>query len=143
MAVYICSKCNEEKKVDFNETFCEQKCSCGEVMEAKKELKEMAEEKFNEFVYGTEGIVILFLYLEGDKHSVEALPVMEKLNSIYEEELEVFKVNGEKNPMLIKGFMIRALPSLILFSNGRLMDVKTGVGNYEKTLNFIRRTIMI
>jgi|GEM_PF-2793632 len=109
----------------------------------RKELQEIKEENFNDYVYAKGGICLLFLYLNGDKHSMDAEPLLEKLNSEYEKELEVFKINGEENSMLMKGFMIRALPSLILFSNGRLMDIKTGVGTYEALLKFINRTLIL
>lgn len=108
-----------------------------------RKLKEINQDEFNEYVYGKEGMSVLFLYLKDDKHSVDAEPVMEKLNKEFEKELEVYKINGEENELLMKGFMIRALPSLVIFDNGRLMDIKTGVGNYESLLRFIRRTTLI
>lgn len=108
-----------------------------------KKLQEIKEANFNDYVYAKDGISLLFIYLEGDKYSIDAEELLEQLNREYEGDLEVFKLNGEENPMLIKGFMIRALPSLILFSNGRLMDIKTGVGTYESLLKFINRTLLL
>lgn len=112
-------------------------------MEKRKKISLMKEEEFNEKIYGDQGLVILFLYLEGDKHSVEGVEVMERLLGEYEDKLNIYKLNGEKSPMLVKGFMVRALPTLILFSNGILMDIKTGVGKYEAVERFIRRTCLI
>ncbi len=109
----------------------------------EKKITSMVQDEFNEKVYGNEGLVILFLYLKGDKHSVEGEEVMEKLQDQFEDRLKIYKINGEENPMLVKGFMIRALPTLILFSNGILMDIKTGVGNFEAVEKFIRRTCLI
>lgn len=111
-------------------------------MEGKK-IEEITQDEFNDYIYGKDGMAILFLYLEGDKHSVDAEPVMERLNKEFENELTVYKINGEKNELLMKGFLIRALPSLVIFDNGRLMDIKTGVGSYEGLLKFIRRTTLI
>ena len=108
-----------------------------------KELKEITQDEFNEYIYGKDGMAVLFLYLQGDKHSVEAEPVMERLNKEFENDLTVYKINGEKNELLMKGFLIRALPSLVIFDSGRLMDIKTGVGSYEGLLKFIRRTTLI
>ncbi len=112
-------------------------------MEKRKKISSMVEEEFNEKIYGNEGLVILYLYLDGDKHSVEGEEVMERVFGELEDKLKIYKLDGEKSPMIVKGFMIRALPTLILFSNGILMDIKTGVGTYESVEKFIRRTCLI
>ncbi len=112
-------------------------------MEKRREISLMVEEDFNEKVYGNEGLVILFLYLKGDKYSVEGEEVMEKLQGQFENKLKIYKLDGEESPMLVKGFMVRALPTLILFSGGILMDIKTGVGTFEAVERFIKRTCLI
>lgn len=54
-------------------------------------------------------------------------PVLEQLADDYGNQLAVKKINADSNPEAIAQYGIRALPTLILFKDGKAVETLTGV----------------
>jgi len=52
---------------------------------------------------------------------------LEKLYQSEEGKLEIFKVNAEECPELVKRLGVRGVPTLMLFNSGKAIGTKTGV----------------
>jgi thioredoxin 1 len=63
-------------------------------------------------------------------------PIIEELAVELEGKAKVVKVNTDENPNLAMRYGIRAIPTIMVFKNGRVVDTKVGVQSKEvlKTL---------
>lgn len=53
-------------------------------------------------------------------------PVIDELSTEYEGKVSIVKMNVDENPSTPGKFGIRAIPTLILFKNGQVVDQVTG-----------------
>jgi len=58
-------------------------------------------------------------------------PIVEKLAVELEGKAKVVKVNTDENPNLAMKYGIRAIPTIMVFKNGRVVDTKVGVQSKE------------
>jgi thioredoxin 1 len=61
-------------------------------------------------------------------------PIIEELAGVYEGKVQITKMNVDDNPTTPGKYGIRAIPTLILFKNGEIVDQVTGaVGKTQLT----------
>ena len=53
-------------------------------------------------------------------------PIVEELGKEYEGKLKVGKLNVDENPMVSSQFMIRSIPTIMFFRNGKVVDTQIG-----------------
>ncbi|NLA11433.1 MAG: thioredoxin [Firmicutes bacterium] len=53
-------------------------------------------------------------------------PVLEEMAAEYEGRLKIFRVNVDENPELAGQYQIMAIPAMLLFKEGRLVDHISG-----------------
>ncbi len=58
-------------------------------------------------------------------------PIVEELAAELEGKAKVVKVNTDENPNLAMKYGIRAIPTIMVFKNGRVVDTKVGVQSKE------------
>ncbi|MBX0310707.1 MAG: thioredoxin [Sulfurihydrogenibium sp.] len=58
-------------------------------------------------------------------------PIVEELAAELEGKAKVVKVNTDENPNLAMRYGIRAIPTIMVFKNGRVVDTKVGVQSKE------------
>ncbi len=54
-------------------------------------------------------------------------PIIEELAEEFEGKLKVGKLNTDENPNIAMQYGIRAIPTVILFKNGEVVDTRIGV----------------
>jgi len=54
-------------------------------------------------------------------------PIIEELADEFEGKLKVGKLNTDENPNIAMQYGIRAIPTVILFKNGEVVDTRIGV----------------
>ncbi len=69
-------------------------------------------------------------------------PVLEQIQNEYKELIKIYKINSDDNIEIIKEYGVMGLPTLILFQNGEVKEVMTGMipkssitSNIKKLLN--------
>lgn len=68
-------------------------------------------------------------------------PVVEELSSEYAGKALVVKMNVDENPATPGKYGIRAIPSLILFKNGGVVDQVTGAGTKSSLKDMIDKAL--
>ncbi len=58
-------------------------------------------------------------------------PIVEEIAVELEGKAKVVKVNTDENPNLAIKYGIRAIPTIMIFKNGRVVDTKVGVQSKE------------
>jgi len=54
-------------------------------------------------------------------------PILEEISQELDQKVQVVKVNLDENQDLAMKYSIRSIPTLLLFSNGELVDTKVGL----------------
>ncbi|MBS91902.1 MAG: thioredoxin [Rickettsiales bacterium] len=68
-------------------------------------------------------------------------PILEELSGELKEKLIVAKVNLDDNQDLAMKYSIRSIPTLLLFKDGKLEDMKVGLLPKTELLNWINEKI--
>ena len=53
-------------------------------------------------------------------------PILEEIAAEHKDKLKVFKLNIDENPMTPQKFGVRGIPTIMIFSDGKLIDQKVG-----------------
>ena len=61
-------------------------------------------------------------------------PIVEELASDYDGKLKVMKLDADTNPNVMETFRVMAIPTLILFKNGQVVERITGYMQKERLL---------
>ena len=65
-------------------------------------------------------------------------PVVEEIAEEYKDEIKVGKVNVDEVPSLANAFGITAIPTLILFKNGKPAEKSVGLVSKEKLVSMFK-----
>ena len=68
-------------------------------------------------------------------------PVVEDLATEYEDKVNIVKMNVDDNPATPGKFGIRAIPTLILFKDGEVVDQITGAVGKSQLVDLIKKAI--
>lgn len=68
-------------------------------------------------------------------------PDLERIAKEYVGKLKVVKVDSDKYPEIAGRYTIQAIPTLLVFKNGKLIDRMTGALPYPQLKQFIKRFI--
>ena len=68
-------------------------------------------------------------------------PLIEGLADLYGDRMEFFKMNVDENPLTPAKYGIKAIPTLVIFRDGKPVDVTTGLCSRAKLENAIQGAI--
>jgi thioredoxin 1 len=68
-------------------------------------------------------------------------PVVEELAEEYEGKVSIAKMNVDDNPVVPGKFGIRAIPTLIIFKNGEVVDQVTGAVGKAQLVDLINKAL--
>lgn len=68
-------------------------------------------------------------------------PVVEEVADEMADSIGVAKVNVDDHQEIASRFSIRAIPTLLLFKGGEVVDQQVGAVNKEQLVSFIRKSI--
>ena len=68
-------------------------------------------------------------------------PVIDELSSEYEGQVSIVKMDVEENPKIPGKFGIRAIPTLILFQKGQIVEQVTGAVSKSNLKELLRKRL--
>ncbi|MDR0826340.1 MAG: thioredoxin [Desulfovibrio sp.] len=68
-------------------------------------------------------------------------PVIEELSVEYEGKMSIFKINVDENPGTSAKYGIRAIPTMIIFNKGQMVDQLTGVQSKTNLKNILSQKV--
>jgi thioredoxin 1 len=77
------------------------------------------------------GVVLVDFWAEWCAPCRRIAPIVDDLAVQYDGRLTVAKVNIDENPMTPSKFMIRGIPTLLLFKDGDLKETVVGLANKD------------
>ena len=103
----------------------------------------MASDKVKTFTDGNfddetkQGVVLVDFWAEWCGPCRRIAPIVEELAGKYDGRATVGKLNVDENPNVPGRFMIRGIPTLLLFKNGQLADTLVGLAPKEDIARMI------
>ena len=88
--------------------------------------KETSDNTFENDVINSDKPVLVDFWAEWCGPCRQIAPIIDELSEDKKEEMEVFKLNIDKNPEIPTKHGIRGIPAMILFQNGKPVSTKVG-----------------
>ena len=86
-----------------------------------------------------EGVVLVDLWAEWCGPCRRLAPTVDALATEYDGRATVAKLNIDENPTVPSRFMVRGIPTMLLFKNGELADTIVGLVAKEEIVKMIDR----
>ena len=96
---------------------------------ASDKLKTLTDSNFDHEIRN--GVTLVDFWAEWCGPCRRIAPIVEQLAGEYEGRATIAKLNVDENPNVPGRFMIRGIPTLLLFKNGQLADTLVGLAPKE------------
>ena len=104
-------------------------------------VKILSEKEFNEFINCH--LAVVDCWAPWCRPCLYLAPVLEDLSSEYEGLVSFGKINLEENPLIASEFNIRAIPTILIFKDGKLVYRIVGLATKafleERILSFLSK----
>ena len=104
---------------------------------ASDKLKTLTDSNFDQEIKN--GVVLVDFWAEWCGPCRRIAPIVEELAGQYDGRATVGKLNVDENPNVPGRFMIRGIPTLLLFKDGQLADTLVGLAPKEDIARMIDR----
>jgi thioredoxin 1 len=104
---------------------------------ASDKLKTLTDSNFDQEIQT--GVVLVDFWAEWCGPCRRIAPIVEELAGQYDGRATVGKLNVDENPNVPGRFMIRGIPTLLLFKNGQLADTLVGLAPKEDIAKMIEK----
>jgi len=104
---------------------------------ASDKLKTLTDSNFDQEIRN--GVTLVDFWAEWCGPCRRIAPIVEQLAGEYEGRATMAKLNVDENPNIPGRFMIRGIPTLLLFKNGQLADTLVGLAPKEDIARMIDR----
>ena len=102
-----------------------------------KNIHEGADDNFEQFI-SSEKITIVDLWAEWCGPCLAQIPILEEFSK-ENQDIQIVKINVDKNGTLSAKFSIRSIPTLIFFQNGEVKERETGAQNLSQLNEIINK----
>jgi thioredoxin 1 len=102
---------------------------------ASDKLKTLTDSNFDQEIRN--GVTLVDFWAEWCGPCRRIAPIVEQLAGEYEGRATIAKLNVDENPNIPGRFMIRGIPTLLLFKNGQLADTLVGLAPKDDIVRMI------
>ena len=106
---------------------------------ASDKLKTLTDSNFDQEIKS--GVVLVDFWAEWCGPCRRIAPIVEQLAGEYEGRATVGKLNVDENPSVPGRFMIRGIPTLLLFKDGQLAETLVGLAPKEEIARLIDKHV--
>ena len=100
-------------------------------------IRAISDTEFEQEINAIEDLVLVDYWAEwcGPCKMIE--PQLQEIASEYKDQLKVYKLNIDHNPLSAQQYGIRGIPTLLLFRDGQVQDTRVGALNKGQLKAFI------
>lgn len=91
---------------------------------------------FNDLISGNQ-LVLVDFFADWCGPCKMMSPILQELKSTVGDQVKIIKINVDTNPELASKFMVRGVPTLILFKNGNVLWRQSGVASKEDLVKLV------
>jgi thioredoxin 1 len=106
-----------------------------------EDIGSITDQDFQDRVLNAEGPVLVDFWATWCEPCKRFEPTLKELASQFSGRLKVAKLNVEESPQTARQFMVRGLPTFIIFKGGKPHAQQTGALSKGQMVNFIERAI--
>ena len=110
----------------------------GEIM---SNIKNLNDESFENEISESKIPVLVDFWAEWCAPCKALAPILDEISNELNGKVSVTKVNLDENQDLAMKYSIRSIPTLLLFKNGKLSDMKVGLPNKSDLVDWINSKI--
>lgn len=100
------------------------------------ETKEKNNQSFSEIIKGDTPVLVDF-YTDWCGPCKMMVPILKKLKNRMGDQINIIKIDAEKNPAAAIRYQVRGVPTLILFQKGKILWQQSGVVQAEQLYSII------
>lgn len=104
-------------------------------------IHESTDASFKEDIISSDIPTIVDFWAEWCGPCKMMLPILEEVQKEGEGKFKIVKVNVDKNPNTASEYMVRSIPTLILFKDGKKVADKIGLVQKDSLLSWIEENI--
>jgi len=101
----------------------------------------LTDQNFSEEVFKSPKPVLVDFWAEWCMPCQMIAPVLQEIAEKFGEKIKIGKLNIDENPLISTTFSVEAIPTLILFKNGKIIQRFTGVQPKEVIVEVINSVI--
>lgn len=101
------------------------------------ETKTKDNQTFSQIIKGETPVLVDF-YTDWCGPCKMMVPILKKLKNRMGEQIQIIKIDAEKNPAAAIRYHVKGVPTLILFQKGRILWQKSGVVQAEQLYSIIQ-----
>gem|GEM_PF-405947 len=101
----------------------------------------LTDKNFSEEVLKSQKVVLVDFWAEWCLPCKMMEPILEEIKNEFGDKIKIGKLNVDENPLIASSFMIDAIPALILFKDGKIVQRFTGVQAKEILEEAIKKAI--
>lgn len=104
------------------------------------ETKEKRKQSFSEIINGEIPVLVDF-YTDWCGPCKMMAPILKKLKNKMGSQINIIKIDAEKNPAAAIRYQVKGVPTLILFHKGQLLWQQSGVVQAEQLYSIIKNKL--
>ena len=89
-------------------------------------IKELTDENFQHVIDNSELPVLVVWRADWCAPSRQINPTLEQIDALFNQHVNVYKIDIDENPKITKEMSVRGIPTLLLFKNGQVHAEKSG-----------------
>lgn len=133
-----CKSCGSKNRVDISKLKQNPVCGkCKNIIEINQKPVHVNSSNFENEVIKYPGIVLVDFWADWCPPCKMLSPVLDSISQEKAGIIKIAKVNTEQDPKLAQQFQISSIPTLILYSNGKMLGRNSGALPKPSLLNWI------
>lgn len=106
-------------------------------------IKYTSDNTFESDVINSKTPVLLDFYADWCGPCKQLSPTLEQIANELQNQVAVFKCNVDDNPETPSKLMVRGIPSLMIFKDGKLVDSKVGALPKSALIEWVKKTLAL
>ena len=102
-------------------------------------IEEITDNNFKQNVLEINGVVVVDFWAQWCGPCRKLMPLMEQIQSEFQDEIKIYKIDADKNINSAKEYGISSLPTVLIFKNGEAKEIMAGMMQKSAIVSNIKK----